>query len=187
MHYLNCVRIISLSGCVVCPAAAQRNSRPMSAKRDLKNVGSCFSGGLEIALDGEKMEQSSLKTISIKLESDSSVAIDTERLRLVMSWTGALLKSSFGRDWLERVPRPVGQTVFKIALLSGRTKDVCSEDSKPPVKKVAVGFVRANARRLGEMTWSISARHRHCNLLHRWESERPRRARESRGRGLQYH
>ena len=135
MHYLKRILIISLIGCVVCPVAAQRNSGRTGTNWDLKNVEPFFSGGLEIVLVDGKTERSSLETISVKLESVASVAVDMERLRLVMSWTGRFLRLPLGRDvWLEGVPHPVGQTAFKMAPLPGWAKYAVFENTMPPVK-----------------------------------------------------
>ena len=83
------------------------------------DVGPFFSSGLEVPLEGKKKERPSLKTISIKLGPDATVAFDTERLRMATGWTGGFLKLPSGREGLEGVPQPEGDIVFRTALLPG--------------------------------------------------------------------
>ncbi len=98
------------------------------------DVGPFFSSGLEIPLKGNKTERPSLKTVSIKLGPDAAVAFDTERLRMAVGWTGGFLKLPSGREGLEGVPQPVGETVFKTALLPGwANKKGGFEEPHPPV------------------------------------------------------
>jgi hypothetical protein len=109
--------------------------KPTGTQWDLMNLGSFYSGGLQVPGERNEVFRPALKGVTINLGSDATVCFDTERLRMAIGWRGGFVKLPTGREGLEGVASPVGDIAFKSDVLPGWA-DANGKfiEPKPPVK-----------------------------------------------------
>ena len=109
--------------------------KPTTTQWDAMDLGSFYSGGLQVPGEKGEVFRPALKGVIINLGSDATACFDTERLRLAMGWRGGFLKLPTGREGLEGVASPVGEIAFKSDVLPGWADAGGGfKEPKPPVK-----------------------------------------------------
>ncbi|MEY2410296.1 MAG: hypothetical protein QOF48_2966, partial [Verrucomicrobiota bacterium] len=105
-------------------AKSQKKERK-GTKWDLMDVGPFFSSGLA-------GRHQTLKAVTIKLGTNATACFDTELVRMSAGWTGGFLTLPTGRDGLEGIPEPSGETQFSTQRGPGWAHNGSFEDPRPP-------------------------------------------------------
>lgn len=141
MHSFS-VRLVALgftAALLAAPARAQEPPKPATktnapakpakkerkgTKWDAMEVGPFFSSGIQ-------GKHQTLKGLSIKAGVNATMLFDTELLRMSAGWSGGFLLLPTGRDGLEGIPEPVGETVFSVKPGPGWAKGGSFDDPRP--------------------------------------------------------
>ena len=107
------------------PAPKPQKKERKGTKWDLMEVGPFFSSGLA-------GKHQTLKALSIKVGPNATMCFDTELLRMSAGWHGGFLLLPTGRDGLEGIPEPVGETVFSTPRGPGWSKAGIFDDPRHP-------------------------------------------------------